>query len=124
MLYYEFQQLTLTNMSFLKYLQRLERIDYLIRRKATGTPEEFASRMNLCRSALMGYIREMKKLGAPIAYCKQRQSYYYEEEKQLFFGFIKNQLSEDQSRNVMGGSDYFFKKISSPNIIDLRHLPC
>jgi predicted DNA-binding transcriptional regulator YafY len=70
-------------MSFLKYLQRLERIDYLIRRKATGTPEEFAIQMNLSRSALMEYIREMKEIGAPIVYCRQRQSYYYKEEKQL-----------------------------------------
>jgi hypothetical protein len=88
---------------FLKYLHRIKRIDELIQRKSTGTPEEFASRMNLCRSALMEYLREMKELGAPIAYCKRRQSYYYEEEKQLFIGFTKNRLTNEQQQSISGG---------------------
>ncbi|TGE12630.1 hypothetical protein [Hymenobacter elongatus] len=75
-------------MSVIKYLGRLEQIDALISRKATGTPDEFADRLNLCRSALMHCIKEMKELGAPIAYCKQQQSYYYKENKRLFIGFV------------------------------------
>jgi hypothetical protein len=112
------------NMSFLKYLHRLERIDGLIRRKATGTPEEFAERLGLCRSALMEYIREMKELGAPIAYCKQRQSYYYEEEKQLFIGFTSNRLSEKQERSISGGVNSFQENFLSPDIMDWSVLPC
>jgi hypothetical protein len=75
-------------MSAIKYLERLQRIDAMICRKATGTPEKFAARINICRSALMECLREMKELGAPIAYCKQKQSYYYKEEKRLFIGFV------------------------------------
>ena len=79
-------------MSVIKYLERLKRMDALIRRNATGSPENFADRMNLCRSALMKNLCEMKKMGAPISYCKQRQTYYYKEEKELFIGFIYRSL--------------------------------
>jgi hypothetical protein len=95
------------NMSFLKYLHRLERIDSLIRRKATGTPEEFAEYLGLCRSALMEYIREMKELGAPFAYCRQRQSYFYEEEKQLFIGFASKSLIKKTGENGKRGVNIF-----------------
>lgn len=63
----------------------------MICRKATGPPDRFAARINICRSALMQTIKEMKELGAPIAYCKQRQSYYYQDDKHLFIGFINKE---------------------------------
>jgi hypothetical protein len=111
-------------MSFLKYLHRLERIDDLIRRKATGNPKEFANKMSLCRSALMGYIREMKELGAPIAYCRRRESYYYEEEKELFIGFAKNRLAKEQERAIGGGTNFFQRYFIGPDIMDLQDLIC
>jgi hypothetical protein len=111
-------------MSFLKYLRRLERIDDLIRRKATGTPEEFAERLGLCRSALMEYLREMKEIGAPIAYCRHRESYYYEEEKELFIGFAKNRLAKEQERTIGGGTNFFQRYFMNPNIMDWSVLPC
>lgn len=77
-------------MGILKYVNRLQRMDALIRRRATGTPEEFAERLGLCRSALMENIREMKELGAPISYCKHRQSYFYEKAIVLHIGYINN----------------------------------
>lgn len=111
-------------MSFLKYQKRLERIDSLIRRKATGSPEKFSERLGLCRSALMEYLREMKEIGAPIAYCKQRESYYYEEEKYLFIGFTKNHLSKEQEREITGGINYYGRNFFSPNIMDWQLLSC
>jgi GTP-sensing pleiotropic transcriptional regulator CodY len=49
-------------MSLLKSIERLQRIDYLIRKEATGTSDEFAEKVGICRSMLMENLREMKEL--------------------------------------------------------------
>ncbi len=64
-------------MSLYKFTSRLERMDQLISRAATGTPAEFAAKLNLKRSVLMDNLKEIKEMGAPIAYCKYRRTYYY-----------------------------------------------
>lgn len=75
-------------MATLKYVSRLQRMDDLIARRASGSPEAFAQRMGLCRSELMNCLDELRQLGAEIAYCRSRQSYYYPEGKRLFVGFV------------------------------------
>lgn len=74
-------------MSLLKYITRIQKMDRLIRMKATGCPEEFAQKLNLSRSSLMENIQEMKALGAPICYCKYRKSYYYKSDVNLVIKF-------------------------------------
>lgn len=64
----------------LNYWKKLFRIDTLIKRKATGTPIEFAQKMNLSRSGLYRYMEDLKSLDAPVKYSKYRQCYYYEQE--------------------------------------------
>jgi hypothetical protein len=91
-------------MSILRYIQRIQHIDDLIRRRATGRPENFAEKVGLRRSALMNYLRELRKLGAPISYCKQRESYFYQEEKQLFIGYTDFEIPKSQQRTLTGGS--------------------
>jgi biotin operon repressor len=65
----------------------MQKMDRLIRMKATGCPEEFAQKLNLSRSSLMENIHEMKALGAPISYCKYRKSYYYNSDVNLVIKF-------------------------------------
>lgn len=64
-------------MSLLKYIERLKRMDDLIRRKATGKAEEFASKLGISRSQLLQDVKELRELGAPIEYCQTNQSYVY-----------------------------------------------
>lgn len=74
-------------MSLPKYFGRAERMDALIRRKSTGTPKEIAAKLNLSERSLFELINQMKELGAPIVYCKSRQSYIYKEEVRFVYGF-------------------------------------
>ena len=90
-------------MGILKYIQRLQHMDSLIRRSATGEPEVFARKIGLCRSTLMDYLRELREMGAPIGYCKNRGSYFYKEEKQLFIGYTDYQLPKQIEQKVIGG---------------------
>ena len=73
-------------MSLLKYIYRLKRMDDLIRRKATGDSDEFAKKIGISRSVLMENLREMRQLGASIAYCQIRNSYQYIDEFDLIIG--------------------------------------
>jgi biotin operon repressor len=84
-------------MSILKYVERVKRIDSLISKKATGSPEAFAEKMNLCRSSLLECIREMRELGAPISYCKNRATYYYDKDTELFIEFRQSKRFETDS---------------------------
>ncbi|HEY4150965.1 MAG TPA: HTH domain-containing protein [Chitinophagaceae bacterium] len=67
---------------------RLERIDYLIRIKGTGTPSQLASRMGVGERTIYEYISIMKELGAPIRFCRSRQSYCYDQEGEFTISFI------------------------------------
>ena len=69
---------------------RLQRLDYLIRIKASGTPKQFAQRINVSERTLYRLIDTMRSLGAPIAYCESRSSYYYTEEGEFTFTFQKS----------------------------------
>ncbi|MEL6863544.1 MAG: HTH domain-containing protein [Bacteroidota bacterium] len=72
-------------MSFIKQLETIRRIDALIQRKSTGTPEQLAQKMSVSRASIYRYINDLKNLGAPVAYCRSRQSYYYTEAFELTF---------------------------------------
>jgi len=86
-------------------------MDDLIRRKATGTPEEFATKLGLGKSVLMEELSELRELGAKIAYCRERRSYYYEQSFLLMIGKQHGQSGE----SIRGGN--FF------NLIHISVLP-
>jgi predicted DNA-binding transcriptional regulator YafY len=75
-------------MSFDTYANRLNRMDYLIRSQATGSPREFSLKLDVCVSTLMEYLKLMKEMGAEIRYDKAIGSYYYEADCELIIGFV------------------------------------
>jgi len=70
-------------------INRLERLDYLIRVKATGTPGELACKLGISRSTLYEYINLLKDRGASITFCRKRSCFYYEEDGSFRFRFLK-----------------------------------
>ena len=101
-------------MTFLEKLRTVERIDQLIRLKATGTPDELARKLGLTRSTIYEIIECMKSMDAEIKYCKTRKSFYYETDKVLAIGFVEKskikggeKISEDIFQN------YFHRPILS-----------
>jgi hypothetical protein len=76
-------------------LERLSRIDHLIRIKGTGTPAQLAKRLNLSERTIYDYISFLKGLGCPIKFDSFRESYYYEEEGYFIVAFYtKRKLME------------------------------
>lgn len=72
-------------MHFLDQIKLLKRIHNLIKRKGTGSPEQFATRLEISRASVFRQIKILKMLGAKIQYSHDRESYVYEEEFSLNF---------------------------------------
>jgi predicted DNA-binding transcriptional regulator YafY len=88
-------------MNIYKYINRLERLHTLLKRKATGTPVELAQKLELSERQTLEYMRELKDIGIPIAFCKHQKTYYYE--KEVVFNFEFRILNPDELQNLEGG---------------------
>ncbi len=71
----------------IKYVQRLQTIDHLVRIRGTGTPEQLAKKLGLSKSKVYVYMDVLKQLGASVRYCRSRKSYYYEDHGGFNFRF-------------------------------------
>jgi predicted DNA-binding transcriptional regulator YafY len=88
-----------------KHLERIGRIDQLLRFKSTGTADELAEKLEISRSTLFETLSLMKDLGAEIAYCPHRQTYYYTQEGRFEIGFKPaRKLSPDEMEKITGGN--------------------
>lgn len=87
------------------YLVILKRMNTLIRLKATGSPRQFAERLEIGESTLYKYISTLKcEFGAPVAYDSQRESYYYRTEGELKLGF--QNLHHSEAIKTVGGLQF------------------
>ena len=67
--------------------ERLLYLDELIDRAATGDPEQLAARLDLPPSTLKRYLGQLRKFGASIGYCRRLRTYYYCDDRRLFWGY-------------------------------------
>ena len=90
-------------MALFKHIQRLKYIDYIIKRKATGNLNAFAQKNGLCRRAMADVLKEMKELGFPIKYDKNRNSYCYTEEGEMvkkLFTHLGRVLTREEAKQI------------------------
>lgn len=88
-------------MTFLERLELLDRMDGLIRRKATGTADDLAQKLGVSRRSVFDMLTTMKAMDAQISFCNNRKSYYYEESCELMIGFV----TKDK---IKGGKNIYF----------------
>lgn len=75
-------------MLLIDQLSTITRIDFFISHKATGTPEEFAQKLNISRRMLFKYLKMLKEeFDAPIIYSPIIESYQYTESVNFKFGY-------------------------------------
>jgi len=82
-------------MKHLVDLEKLDRLDTLIRRKATGCPDVLAQRLGISRSSLfeiISFLREVMK--APIRYNHCIPSYEYIFLPKFHLNFDRDRLNE------------------------------
>ena len=88
-------------MTFLEKIELLERLDGLIKRKATGTPTQLAKRVNLSKRTLHDVLGVMESMGAPIQYDLSRRTYFYKYNVNFTIGFISD--SHVDTSQISGG---------------------
>ena len=87
-------------MNLIEKLELMQRLDALIRRKATGTPNQLSDRLSVSRRNVFNIINTMKDMGAPIYFCKTRNSYCYEQKVTFTYGFTP------KTDRLYGGKNY------------------
>lgn len=63
----------------MKIIFILKRMDQMIRFQSTGSPEVFASRLDVSERTMYNYLAILKTLGAPIRFSRNKNSYIYYE---------------------------------------------
>lgn len=91
-------------MSLNNKIERIKRMHDLIRYKRTGKPDQFARKMGLSESMLYNMLKELKQLGAPIAYCRYRESYEYMHPVEFRVGFIPPSVATQELQAINGGA--------------------
>lgn len=91
-------------MSVKKYFYKLQQIDALIRRKSTGDQSHFSAKLNMSKSSLNYYLKEMKDLGFPIRYCRKRGSYYYDKEGKMVSRLFSDALPDEEMNKYFDGT--------------------
>lgn len=59
-------------------IYRINKLHQLIAARNTGTPDEFASSMQLSRRHLYNLLDELRSMGAHISYSRANHTFYYE----------------------------------------------
>lgn len=90
-------------MNYLKHIERLEKIDKLIRANKTGNPEEFAQNIGISRRQLYHYLDELRSFGVEIQYSRSRRSFLYSNNKKLRIYFDFEVIDINQAQNTAGG---------------------
>ena len=63
-------------MKFYEFQEKVERIQSLAQKGATGSPKILANRMDLNERTLLRIIQGMKNQGIPIEYCRKTNTYF------------------------------------------------
>lgn len=95
-------------MRLIDKIQQLDRIDKLIRMKATGGPKELARKIGLGESTLYEYLKLMKEMGAPIEFSRTRNSYYYTADTTFHFGFVAKENKHHEIADVNENTIEYF----------------
>ncbi|MCK6690901.1 MAG: hypothetical protein L6Q97_02235 [Thermoanaerobaculia bacterium] len=88
----------------------LQRVDYLIRTRATGTPAQLARRLETCERNIFRLIGQLRDIGLPILYDKKLETYYYAEPVKLEFSIA---VGAEMLLQIRGGEGnlYFFDQL-------------
>jgi len=92
-------------MTIFEKLNLLERVHSLINRKATGSPEQLAQKIGYSKRQTLRLVADLKALGMPIRYDRERYTYYYEEKVAFKIQVL---IETEDEKNIKGGKNSIF----------------
>ena len=114
-------------MKVFEYLERISMMHKLVTRQKTGTPEEFAKRMNISRTTLYELIDELRSRGVPIAYSKSGKTFFYRQPYDITVTCSLRPLTFKEEKENSGGINIFTKILFFRTLLSdlsMVMLPC
>ena len=90
-------------MKMLYQLERIMKINRMIKSENTGSPKTFAEELGISESHFYRYIDELQDMGVPIQYSRTRKTYYYENNTELMLTYSLKLISDQGSKEIIGG---------------------
>ena len=91
-------------MKFFTFLDRIDKINRLVKNGNTGSPGEFASKLGVSRTSLYELIDELRSRGAPIVYSKSTKTFFYREPFDISITCNLKPLTDKEGRTLSGGT--------------------
>lgn len=93
-------------MDFIKQIERIKKIHYLISSEKTGSPCVFAEKIHLSRRQLYNVLDIIKNFDAPLKHCKKRESFYYELPFDLELNYSLKIILDKETKEIFGGFNF------------------
>jgi biotin operon repressor len=90
-------------MKAIEQLERLKRMNELIRSGRTGTPEELSDTLRISRRQLYCDLDYCRDLGVEIEYSKQRRTFFYSNGRELEIEYSLRAISRRNLMKINGG---------------------
>lgn len=92
-------------MNMITQLQRVQKINRMIKSARTGSPKEFADELGISESHFYRYIDELHEMGVPVQYSRARRTYYYENNTELSLSYSLKIISDKGAKEIIGGAE-------------------
>ncbi|MBL4746442.1 MAG: DNA-binding protein [Flavobacteriaceae bacterium] len=109
-------------MKTIKQLERLRKTHELIKQENTGSPQEFANKLNISERQFYNILDYLKEIDAPIEYNKKTETYYYTSSFDLLVNISVQVLIGDEVRNIYGGATFLNKKYCTARLVQCTNL--
>ncbi|MCF6168470.1 hypothetical protein [Lutibacter sp.] len=93
-------------MKTLKQLERLRKAHLLIQQEKTGTPREFANKLNISERQLYNITDYLKEIDAPIEYNRKTETYYYTASFDLLVNISVQVMVHNELRSIYAGATF------------------
>ena len=90
-------------MKTFEYLERIKKLNRLIRSGQTGTPSELAAIMGISQSHLFRCLKELEQYGMEIQYSRSLKTYYYANDNELTIFYSLQLIAASKTKEIMGG---------------------
>jgi len=85
-------------------INRIQKIDKLIRLNNTGSAEEFANKLGISRRQIYNIIEDLKDMGLGIVYNRHIRSFTYTKPYQVRLLFEIVELTDDETKEINAGT--------------------
>lgn len=90
-------------MKAIEQLERLQRMNELIKGENTGTPDEFSRKLGISRRQLYAEIEYLKDLGVDIGYSRHRRTFNFNNGHEIKISFQVKVIPKEVSQKINGG---------------------